>query len=196
MAILAQFSACILIDGKPRKEYPDQNSEEQGEKSLESKWKVIKYIEILTGAHFVIRVQREKTIKFKRANGILFEYFSDGREIVSSVVLKAEFDADEISDVEGKSIGNGSSIRPFKFGDINFSVLGQSTQKYALLRFAIGDTKTTDRAALLEGKHFELATLTIKIWLAKCTNGSDDEFSNLEEDSDAVKGGAVLVRAR
>jgi hypothetical protein len=127
MAFLAHFSACIPIDGDPCKEYPDPKSEEQGEKTLESDGKVIKYIEVLTGAHFAIRVRREKAIEFEKANGIVLKYFSDGKEIEGLVLLKAEFNADEIHDLKGKSVGNGCSIRPFKFGDIKFSMLGQST---------------------------------------------------------------------
>ena len=57
----------------------------------------------------------------------MLEYFLDSKEIENSVVLEAEFNADEIPDLEGNSVGNGSSIRPLKLGDIKFSMLGQST---------------------------------------------------------------------
>jgi hypothetical protein len=70
-----------------------------------------------------------------------------------------------------------------------------------VLSFATVDTETTDRAAILEGTHAELANLTIKIWLAKCTKSSGVESNDSEEDTDAipeatVKGGATSVRGR
>ena len=64
-----------------------------------------------------------------------------------------------------------------------------------------GDTETSDRTALLEGKYVDLATITVKIELATRRHIPYDKSDGSEEDTDdipeaAVKGGVASVQAR
>ena len=126
MAILEHFSACILIDGEPCPEYEVEEDQEQSEKTSEDYPKVTKYVEVVAGAQFVVRVEPIKTFDFGKGNSIQLEYYLDGKRIIGKVTAKAAVMVKKVVDVKGKTVGNGQAVRPFKFGNIKFSKLFMS----------------------------------------------------------------------
>ena len=131
MAILEHFSACILIDGEPCPEYAIEEDQEQSEKTSEDYPRITKYVEVVAGAQFVVRVEPTKTFEFGRGNSIRLEYYLDGKLIIAKSAAKAAVMVKEVLDVEGKSVNNGEALRPFRFGNIRFSKLSLSGAREA-----------------------------------------------------------------
>ena len=123
MAILEHFSACILIDGTPCQEYAVDEDEDQSDESSEEYPEVTKYVEVVAGAQFAVRIQPLKSFDFGKGDCISVPYFSDGKCIVNQLQLKAQVKAKNILNIRGKRVGDGSDICPFKFGNIPFSEL-------------------------------------------------------------------------
>jgi hypothetical protein len=121
MAILEHFSACILIDGKPCQEYAVEEDEEQSETTSEEYPKITKYVEVVAGAPFTIRVEPTKSFEFGKGNSIRVGLYSDGEKLLGKIQQEAQVRAKEILKISRRTVDNGEDVRPFKFGNINFS---------------------------------------------------------------------------
>ena len=126
MAILEHFSACILIDGEPCPEYAVEEDQEQSEKTSEDYPRITKYVEVVAGAQFVVRVEPTNTFEFGKGNAIRLKYYLDGNQTMGKIMVKADILAKKVFDVEGKTVDNGEAVRPFKFGNIRLSKLSLS----------------------------------------------------------------------
>ena len=131
MAILEHFSACILVDGEPCPEYAVEEDEEQSEKTSEDYPRITKYVEVVAGAQFVVRVEPTKAFEFGKGDSVQINIYLDGKPIQGKIQQKAKVRAKKILEVKGKTIGNGETLRPFKFGHIRFSMVSLSDTREA-----------------------------------------------------------------
>ena len=124
MAILGKFTATVVVDGKPCREYPDEEVDAKGSKDDNCALSVSKYIEVVPGAHFAIHIKPEKNTMFKKGNAVAHRISIDGKEVSRPLVRsEGQLRDGTFREVDGQRIGDGKSIRPFKFSSINFSEL-------------------------------------------------------------------------
>jgi len=121
MAVLDHFSAYIVIDDEPCAEYAVEEGEERSDTTSEESSEISKYVEVVAGAQFAVRIEPIKSFEFGTGDALLLDVLSNAKKMVGVYKFKEELKMEKSFDIKGKIIGDGGSLRPFKFGSINFS---------------------------------------------------------------------------
>jgi len=70
MAVLEHFGVEILVDGETCPEYEDNDDPKDGEMPAPNSSHIFKYIEVMPGAQFVVKIKMEGRVDFKGADYI------------------------------------------------------------------------------------------------------------------------------
>ena len=121
MAVLDHFSAYIVIDDEPCAEYAVEEGEERSDTTSEESSEISKYVEVVAGAEFAVRIEPIKSFEFGTGDALLLDVLSNAKRMAGVYKFKEDLKVKDIFDIKGETIGDGSSFRTFKFGNINFS---------------------------------------------------------------------------
>ncbi len=125
MAILDDFTAQVVVDGEPLKEYDDDDEETDGDSEDDdiTEWRnifhhasVSKYIESISNARFKIMVKVSPAWEFD-SDFISFDLFLDG-QYVTNVLCEKGYTDNETIDAVTVSSPTGPLLKQFIFCEI------------------------------------------------------------------------------
>jgi hypothetical protein len=125
MAVLDEFEVKVWVNGEVAQEYEDDEDEQL------DPTQIVKYVEVISGAFFEIRITITPGYHVETGQGVSGEVFLDGRYQAGVVFSQAHLSAGKTRTVSGRRGlgpgGHGFAIARFKFADLQTRMFARSS---------------------------------------------------------------------